>query len=850
MSNPRIVQNNGQRLYLKQYAPPGGGGITQLTGDVLTGIGGGVQAATLNAINSNVGFFGSGTQVPVLQVDAKGRILSVSVAGIPGLTGTSMPKASDVGILANGSDQTANLNTVFGNANYQGIIMDFVGGGSVTISGTVNCGGKMIYFQPGSKFTGVGTIDNCVIAAGYRQKCFDTTVNITNSQTSSEYFSAMWYGAAPTVGNDSPAIQKSIDTVIANTLMQTVYIPGGAYNCDDPITAYKWDGTNYVQHSVNLIGDGKFWQGSVGGTKLTFSFTNTYGFGIQNGKGNIVQGILFKGGFTPPAYNGGSPSSVYIWYTKTASAFTDGVSRDSTFSPYAGLCIDPFSPSVPADGGYPGLTSFYRGAGGNAGTTGTNVFDCIFSNFVVGMITSPNGFTANAELMNWNQIQFANLKYCVVGCQDQEKLNVVRYTACWANSFGFFNSGDYGAGSPGNWVIEGVNIAGQMNELIHRHSGGFFPLHVSYVYAEGLGKIGDWTSGVGDTFYKSTINFVTPDVFPAYPALHMTGSGVTITDCDIRYYGHFLPIVFDGAIIEGGAQDQIPFGTALMRNMGCVNGYVNPDSDILGVVRANACRSLAGGASKFVDYNEYIQGKQISLQPTDFNSAALFAVDNQSQSTSTFAVAYNIAVVTPPNSNDLKTVVPGRLVVDILTNTVLGIVDSVGVSTYTVKYVPDGITTSSAYVIGIWAPVVNFSFLGTIDHTSNVITDVDVDFGDLAELITYGSGYLKIPGFYGYRAYTQECRVVSYDVGAKTITMDRKPLHDATAYYFANNASVKNISTNSDGSGSGSTIKNDEIFPKGSYFYDNIPNTGRRVYVITGTGYFVNAPTHTKTLLN
>ena len=48
-------------------------------------------------------------------------------------------------------------------------------------------------------------------------------------------------------------------------------------------------------------------------------------------------------------------------------AFTDGKSRDSRYSPYAAIVIDPFtnleSDKLPADGGYPGLLVYYGKSG-------------------------------------------------------------------------------------------------------------------------------------------------------------------------------------------------------------------------------------------------------------------------------------------------------------------------------------------------------------------------------------------------------------------------------------------------------------------------------------------------------
>ena len=72
--------------------------------------------------------------------------------------------------------------------------------------------------------------------------------------------------------------------------------------------------------------------------------------------------------------------------------FKDNVCRDTRFSPYAAIVIDPFtnlsSNKMPADGGYPGLTSYYvqfNRFSTNTGSTGTEIEDISINNFFVGI---------------------------------------------------------------------------------------------------------------------------------------------------------------------------------------------------------------------------------------------------------------------------------------------------------------------------------------------------------------------------------------------------------------------------------------------------------------------------------
>ncbi len=760
---------------------------------------------------------------------------------------TSLPRAADLGILANGTDQTAALNMIFSNSAYAGVIIDFSPPAAVTISGTLNCQGKQLIFTPGSYITGAGTISNCVINAGYRQKCFDITssivfISLTNCSTNTSKFSVQWYGAPVGSADTLNAIQKSLDMVVANPLIKTVFIPEGSYIINNPLLIYSWNGTNYAQVCIRMEGETSFWQSSTGGSTITCNgFKNTFALGIQLGKGVEVKHLKFVGGFTPP-FTGGSN-----FYNCTFAAFTDGVSRDTANSPYSGIVVDPFYSVVPSDGGYPGLTSFYRGSG-IGGSTGTIIEDVIITNFVCGFITSPNGQTANAELINITKIQFANCKACIVGCQAQEKLNVVNFAACWSGTHTFFYQGIYGAGTPGNWSLNGVNIAGALNTFINRNGGGYFPMYVRNVYAESLGTIGTWTSSQGDTLQDSIFDFVDLVTYPEYPTnTHLSSIGVTIKNCSFRYYGAFLPMVFNGGLFEDCVFDQLPYGTTDMRNCYCSNGGISPQTDILGVYRMSSCRSLAGGRGKFVDQGEYLQGKQISLNFKDYIPAGFLQLDGLTGSTSTFTVSSNVATVTPPTTADLGRVIIGRVAINISTGAFLGIVTAVGASTYTISYVPKSIVSGN-YVIYIWCPAVNFSFMGTCTAGSPTITNVVIDFGNYSELVSYGGGFVKIPNFYGFRSYTQGAKILAYNSVAGTITMDRPAYASSTNYYFANNGAVKEInvlSINDNTYLSGSGLKDNEIFPKGSEFITDAPHVssgGRQIFMITQTGYYNSPP--------
>jgi len=82
---PAIGVNTGDNLQVvitKITNNLGGSGITQLTGDITTGTGGGIQTATLATVNSNVGSFGSSSNTTTFTVNGKGLITAAASTAI------------------------------------------------------------------------------------------------------------------------------------------------------------------------------------------------------------------------------------------------------------------------------------------------------------------------------------------------------------------------------------------------------------------------------------------------------------------------------------------------------------------------------------------------------------------------------------------------------------------------------------------------------------------------------------------------------------------------------------------------------------------------------------------------
>jgi len=341
-------------------------------------------------------------------------------------------------------------------------------------------------------------------------------------------------------------LQGQIDSCISNGI-PVLNIGYRNYVIDRSLVAAKYDSVRgrYVPFTLAIIGSSTMWDvGNI--SQILYTGKDGFALGFHLGKGCSIIGINFQGRYTSPAITSQQ------FFQSTFQKYGDTTCRDQPYSPHAGLVIDPFCDVAPPDGGYPQLQKYYRGKGGSGGSTGFTIRDCTFNNLTFGLVFSPNGQTANCELMNVPNIRIYNTKAFFVGCQAQEKSNKFTNINCWGRTHTLFNWGGYGNGTPGHYTIDGVQIAGGVVRLVNRVSGGYFPLSINDVSAEMLGSIGLWHSNVGDRLSNSYIGFTPIDIAGAYPAQgHVYGQaaakGILFENCNIRYYGKpSEPILLNG----------------------------------------------------------------------------------------------------------------------------------------------------------------------------------------------------------------------------------------------------------------------------------------------------------------
>lgn len=395
--------------------------------------------------------------------------------------------------------------------------------------------------------------------------------------------------------DDTKAIQLAIDSAVK--VSGTVYLPN-RYRITAPLIAAKWDSLkgDYVFFTIKIKGEATMWDINSRSV-ITASHKDGPAIAIHRGKNCVIEGLNLQGAYRSPVLSDSA------FYQSAFDTYGDPTCRDKQYSPYAGIVIDPFRSTLPPDGGYPTLQKWYRGQGGSGGSTGNYIYNCTVNNFTIGIILSPNGQTANADLHKIEDIRFYNTKASFVGCQAQEKSNFLIRLNCWGRTHTMFSFGSYGAGSPGMYFIDGTQIAGGVVRLIDRSSGSYYPVTMDHIFAESLGSIGRWQSNVNDIISNSTIHFVYPDQASGFPANgHVYGGGVTFFNCVIRYYGRpSLPILFNGEYSFINTKQDQPIIYGLKGRFITKPGY---NIEILGIMTGNKmAKPVAPGSPiVFMDY--------------------------------------------------------------------------------------------------------------------------------------------------------------------------------------------------------------------------------------------------------
>lgn len=316
--------------------------------------------------------------------------------------------------------------------------------------------------------------------------------------------------------DNSNAFDSAVKYCINNGV-RTLYIPLGRFRITRPWNIKK--GNAFV--TLNIMGESSWWD-ATGGSTIFADFTNNCAINIQRGKGCTIKNLQVVGKFQPPNVNADQ------FYNLTFEQFNDGICATNRNAPYAGIAIDYFDN---ADGGV-------------GGSSGCVIENCEITNFYVGVITSANSHTLNAENLTFRFLNFQNVNTCIAGCQAQEKMNTVYKINNWGTCFQTFDIGaHFGAGNGGNWNISDVNIAGLNVQFGHIEMAGWNSSSFAHIFAETLGRLGYvHCGGTTISFTDMHIDFNYPDIAGLDEVITTSGAGVSFTNCVFRYYGLWLPL--------------------------------------------------------------------------------------------------------------------------------------------------------------------------------------------------------------------------------------------------------------------------------------------------------------------
>jgi hypothetical protein len=292
----------------------------------------------------------------------------------------------------------------------------------------------------------------------------------------------------------STNVQKAIDEAIATG--KKLWVPSGIYRCDSPLFLGSWSGTAWVLSTVDIEGfksPSTSATSSVDGAVFYFTDVDLPGFVIESTRAVSLKKLCIAGQnqwiTAMGAWSG------YDWLL--TEDFLHNSCRDTRYSPHAGIVIDAFGTTTPADGGYTGYTARYNKAN-NGGSSWVRMEDVVLMDWVVGLLVTPNGTTANAENILFDKSQIVGTKYGISIGQSQSRNILVRDLNLFGSKYGVTTL-HHGLQTGSNPGIHGGNIGG--TKFVFALSAAQEPAYVADVYTEAIGSLG-W---VGSSTFSGPI---------------------------------------------------------------------------------------------------------------------------------------------------------------------------------------------------------------------------------------------------------------------------------------------------------------------------------------------------------
>jgi len=265
----------------------------------------------------------------------------------------------------------------------------FVGGGNINVSSTFT-----VTFQSTVEaepklhiFTGAGTY-------------------AFNGKSVKELF-PYWFGA---LGNDSAddydEIQKCIDAAIVSEV-SSVRLLSGIHRISKGLLIRASAG------QVTMTMEGVFNYNGDPGTAIYCTDSTNFAIGIQGGRACQIKN-MYIAGFNR-SYN---PTTAQV-IANTPAQWRAQYGRDTRYSPFAGIVIDPFKNGVTADGGYPEFTAQYSLS--QATSAQVNIENVVIRYFIVGIAVSPSGQNTNGSEIKIENAIIQSCRHGVITANTQAR---------------------------------------------------------------------------------------------------------------------------------------------------------------------------------------------------------------------------------------------------------------------------------------------------------------------------------------------------------------------------------------------------------------------------------------------
>lgn len=574
------------------------------------------------------------------------------------------------------------------------------------------------------------------------------------------------------VTNDQPAIQAAIDYCITNNIKR-LHFRAKTYLIASPLFLYKLNAGAYAFFNLDLVGAVNANAGLTGqSTKIKCSHTNTFAIGLQTARSCTIENLLIEGGRVD-----GSKSSYQIATFDVTQWAVPGV-RDEVYSPYCGIVIDPFGTSVPIDGGYPGMSSYYKASA--AGSSGVSIRNCYIYYFVVNVMISPSGTTSNAESINVYNCRLYNSKVAWAAGQSQTR-NCRLVDSAIYYALNGIDTTTYGVGTGSCCVVDSLVVANVRNIIVSSTSRQ--ALDIRSIYAENFWKIGVISGSKMVTFSGCTFKFnYGEDNIPGPDTFIGGNTIVHFEGCD--FFKQFGDISFNMSFRN---TSRVSFNNC---DLSCLNIPITDlatnilnieNSSVFGYECLKSSSFVGATPEAFYNYHGIrVRKNSLSLSYAVYHNVEPNGNSFRFLNTATLTVSGSEATFTATNPEYIKVgdlifggSVAGVYFLDQTNNNsttatadlspYLGTVKTIVGTTITIKDVRFNITTGSYDIYSQWSNRYYGAMFGTLTSGSNVITNVYKESsGSLVgqRIQTADPSQMAI-GLY----------VVSEDVGARTLTL-------------------------------------------------------------------------------